>query len=1218
VATIRDQARPAPAAKYDAAVDAYLARARRRIRSLDAAVAVLILLSGSLAFTLGMILLDRWLVLSPLSRQVALAGYALAALVYLVIGLLLPLARRINPYYAARHLEQAVPGAKNSVVNWLDLRAEPLPPAIRSAVGQRAARDLQRADLDQAISGRRAAWLGGLTAALFLAAFVALLLLGGRPFFSLLGRTFVPFREGVIATRTQLTLVEPAGGNVTVPVGRSVRFTAEVEGRVPDPGKPDALRLLFHYQPGDPYEERPLEHDSGAEWTTTLPAFQVQNGIWYKVAGGDAETAEFRVQVRATPLVEGFEATYHYRPYLGWRDDTTRDPNLRALRGTEVRLVAHTNRVVRIKDSRLELEVPKADPVAAGNTPQEQRLAPEPAKPPETINKSVPAEPVPDDPQGLAFRLVLDQSGKYRVKFMSAEGETNTDPPAYTIQVLPDHEPRVELTKPGEDVTLPANGVLRLEGLATDDIGLKALTLRMQVRDGAKLRARPYRDGKSFRLEDGGYPTTLRYKDFVDLASVQDQDGKPVVLQPKTEVEYWLEATDDCDYPAPNVGRSKTYKVTIGDPETDKAKEEQERQKAQDEQKQHEAKQDEQLKKENENPRPDQNPDHDGQNQKPEKQQDNRDKQEQDKQQEQSQGAEQPDKKQGEQRTGSQEKNPGHKDGGDKGEAGQQDQKQQADKQQGGTPQAGNQEGKNQHGDKQQGGEQQGGGESAGQSGQQDQREQQAKKLAQAIKQEQQRSGNKGESGQGANAEKQAGEAGDGRHGEQTPNNDAPKNGKQGVESTPKAGENSHTGEKQPAAGAERTGQEPQSAKGEHNATGQSEPRPQTGDKQQGASQPGAQGDRQGDKTSGQGAAAGEKSTQTGAKGEPQPMAGAGQERNGSKEPAGTTGDKGAQKPDQEKTGSDGAARDQEKGPGGEKDPAHMSAEDVRRLSEKAAGGNEKERQEAARKLEQASQQAKDPAAREAAGKALAEQAQQEKKQASPAAAKSGPKESDQRDAAKEGRPGECKNCSGGNPGAGGGKSGGGSAPGQSPQGTAKGEGTRRTAQGGNPSEPTGKPSEGSPAGSAKGRGDRIQPDGAPGPGQGGGHVSNNEPAPGGEDQTPDRPAETNQPRRPGELVLEDLRKTLEELKKHPEEMKKVLDRAGLKEKDLRDVQKYLDEKLPAPQQGGSLSNLGARQVAPGQGKAADTKVNGPALPPPGFRDSTREFTRKLAEPDKE
>src|SRR5207253_1622498 len=150
------------------------------------------------------------------------------------------------------------------------------------------------------ISGRRAAWLGGATALLAFFLFGLMIYLGVNQFFSLLGRTFVPFVERTIPTRTQLTLLRPEGGDLTVPTDYSVQFAVQVDGRVPEPGRPDAVRLLFRYQNDGAWEELPFEKESGREWVATLPAYQVQNGFFYKVAGGDDETAEYRVRVRST------------------------------------------------------------------------------------------------------------------------------------------------------------------------------------------------------------------------------------------------------------------------------------------------------------------------------------------------------------------------------------------------------------------------------------------------------------------------------------------------------------------------------------------------------------------------------------------------------------------------------------------------------------------------------------------------------------------------------------------------------------------------------------------------------------------------------------------------------------------------------------------------------------------------------------------------------
>jgi hypothetical protein len=1115
-------------------VEAYLDRARRRIRALDAAVAVLVLVSAALAFTLGMVLVDRWLVLSPLSRQLALAGFGLAAVLYLAFGLVVPLCRRINPYFAARHLEQVVPGAKNSVVNWLDLHGEPLPAAFRVAVSQRAARDLASADLDQAISGRRAAWLGGVTAVLTILAFVALAVLGARPFASLLGRTLTPFSEEPIATRTQLTLLQPEGGDATVPVGRSVRFAVAVDGRVPEPGKPDQVRLLFHYQPGDPYEERPLEREDADHWTTTLPAFQVQNGFWYKVGGGDAETPEYRVQVRATPLINGFEATYHYRPYLGWRDDTTHDPNLRALRGTEVTLVARTNRTVRLKDSRLELELSRGK---------------------ETVKKAVAAEAVAGDPQALAFRLVLEESGKYRVWFTSTDGESNTDPMAYTIQVVQDHAPQVELTKPGRDVTLPANGLLALEGVATDDIGVKSLALHLRLANGAELQPHPYRGGKSFRLADGGYPKTLEYKDFVELDKVKDADGRPVALPPKTEVEYWLEAADDCDYHGPNVGRSKTFKVTIGEPEADQKRQEQERQKAKQEQKEHEGKQDEKLNKEGQNPRPDSNPDHAPQNQ-------------------EQQGKGEGDKGDGQSKQSGQK---GDKPGKEP-KAGQQPDQQQDQGGKGGKPKEGANEGK-----------------------EQDPREKQAEQLAKAIgKQQDQRGESKGEPSKESKGEKK-----DGGKPQGGKNPGQSKDAGQSGERKPDAGQakdqGQGTGQQQPKAGEKKEGGSQGSAGADKRPEGAAKSEPQA--------TPRGQSKDQGK----QGATAGQ---------EP-----AGKPKDGGPEQAGA-GPKGASKPAQEKTAA-GTAPGEAKDPDTAKKPSEASAQDVQRLAEKTREGDARQRQEAAKQLQQVAEQAKDSAAREAAKQAMEKLAQQQK-ESSPGSAKVQAKKPSANDASQNGPPCQCKGGSGGDKA--GQSKGSGSGQGGGQKGASKGGSSAQTARAGSPPQNNeGSKDSGNSPGSAKGRpgeGQKNEP-GEGGTGVGGTPGGDVAAGPrGNQGRTPDAvPPEQGPPegkpgpggpQRAGELVLEDLRKTLEELKKHPEEMKKVLDGAGLKEKDVRDVEEYLNEKLPPQQQGGSLTNIGARKVAPGKGGTSNAKANATAQPPPGWVHSTREFTRQLAEPEKE
>jgi hypothetical protein len=575
MATDLDRAKSTSGGKYDAFIASRLAKAEGRIRLLDLTAALLGFAALTLAYIVVVVLCDSKLELSQHARKLSLYAFLAGGAVYLFLTVVRPLRRRVNPYYAARQVERQLPGAKNSIVNWVDLHGQPLPPAIRGALGQRAAKDLSRVDLDRAISGRRAAWMGAL-AGLFAVAFLAsFFLLGPSPFGSLLKRAFNPFHQVGVSTRTQLVLVKPEGGDATVTVGRGVGFVVEVSGKVPDPKAPDAVKLLYRYEEGDPWLERRLAPETGREWTASLSAIEIKNGLWYKVTGGDAATEEHRIRVRAAPAVTDFLAAYHYRPYVARADEVRHERELKALRGTEVSLRIRTNRTIRA--GRLEFE---------GKD--------------KSGTKTVQGQPAGDDPRTLLVRFVLDEDSKYRFHFNSTDGEAYSDLNAYSVTAIPDEKPSVELTKPGQDIRLPVNGLLQLEGKAGDDIGVQSVLLRMRVVGGDRLQDRPYRSGDKLRLADGGYPREVEYKDFVELPRVKGEDDRAFPLRPGMELEYWLEARDACDYPRPNPpGESKHFRVRLTEPENNESKRQQEKQQAEQDKKRHEDQQDQKLQQEN-------------------------------------------------------------------------------------------------------------------------------------------------------------------------------------------------------------------------------------------------------------------------------------------------------------------------------------------------------------------------------------------------------------------------------------------------------------------------------------------------------------------------------------------------------------------------------------------------------------------------------------------
>ena len=588
--------------RHELFVDEQLARASRRIHALDLGRTLLWLLAASLLHALVMTGLYLGLDSRPFglgwAMQVGVWSIYLGVVAFLLGKLLLRFLSRVNPYYAARQIEEAIPGAKNSVVNWLDLRQRQLPAAIHDALGLRAARDLKTTDPDQAVNSKHG-WTLVIVAGVLVFGLLALFIKETERFGSLMGHAFYPLGDVALTSRTKITLLSPAGGDVTVAPQERVLFRARIAGDVPHVNTPRSPRLLYRYLPGDSWVALPLEPETTDEragpetWTTTMPGDLVQNGFSYKLAAGDAETPQYQVTVRSLPEPNRFEITHHYRPYIlrsGWTDDTIIFPNqnqvypsIRKPVGTEVTMQVRTNRELR--EGKVELN-------------QGKNLA--------DVSEFT-GDVLADDPRSFRVKFKLQKVGlgKFRVRFTSRTGEENNDNYEYDLDVRPDNPPNVKLTKPAEDVKLPANGTLLLEGKASDDFGVRSLSLHLEVARGPaqfSLKPQTYRPDKVLQFADGSFPNNVDYQDFVALDKIRLNIDEHLKLSKGDVLTYWLEATDNCEYPERpgQVGRSTPpYQVTIVDPQDEK-KQQSERCQAEQDQKQHEKRQDEDLKQQQE------------------------------------------------------------------------------------------------------------------------------------------------------------------------------------------------------------------------------------------------------------------------------------------------------------------------------------------------------------------------------------------------------------------------------------------------------------------------------------------------------------------------------------------------------------------------------------------------------------------------------------------
>ncbi|MEY4945579.1 MAG: hypothetical protein RIR22_280, partial [Planctomycetota bacterium] len=559
--------------RSERAVEDQINRIEKQIRWIDVGTGVFGLLVMLFAYGLIVILLDRFLTLSSLARQFLFAGFAVSVGWWIYKRILTPLVQSVNPIYAALILEQAIPDAKNSLVNWVDLKNDRIPESVKLALGKRAAKDLKPHEDEEFVSSKQLFMIGTLAGGLFFALVILMVIFGKAPFFSMLGRTFTPFIETTIATRNTVAILTPEQGNITVAMGMPVDIVAKVTGKLPPAGSPESPRLMMRYHENEPWQTKFLgAGELSSEHKIRIPSSEVRSGFSYMVAAGDAKTKDYQVDVRLTPLIVDFQAAYKFRPYTGKPESTSAERKISAPAGTAVKIRVRANCAVKDGTVRFFYGKDKTDKVY--------------------LIKS------PSDPSLMEASFVLSQSGTYQIEFTSSVRDEYVDAMPAPLEAIADAAPTVDLMSPGKEATASVNGVLDLEAKIVDDFGVNKVVLKMIASGDRPLRPQVYRDEKALKLPSGGNLPSLLYKDFINIASLQAEDGLAYKATSGSYLDYWLEAEDACDFPKPNLGKSKVFRLTFADRAPDEqAKKDKE--KAEEDKKQNEQKQDEKLKKEN-------------------------------------------------------------------------------------------------------------------------------------------------------------------------------------------------------------------------------------------------------------------------------------------------------------------------------------------------------------------------------------------------------------------------------------------------------------------------------------------------------------------------------------------------------------------------------------------------------------------------------------------
>ena len=528
-------------------IDRQLRRTRRQVKLVDLCTALAALAAGVLAALLALVLVDHWLFgLGAWGRLLAFLGLIVGAGWYALRSIVPLVWRSMNPVYAARAIEQSGPSLKNSLINFLLLRArrEGIHEAVYAALRERAAADLGRVPIDTAVDRSRLIRVGYVLAGT-LAIGAAYVVFSPKDPFRTVWRVAVPWADIARPSRVEIADVLP--GDAEVFQGQEVKVTARVRGV----REGDAVTLLFSTADRQAVDlPLPLQRAAGGpEYAGILfPGGKgIQQDVVYRIAAGDAVSRSYRLRVSPAPAILIDRLEYDFPAYTQRpRQVVEDDGNIRALEGTQVTICARTNYPPR--SAWVELgPLTAAAQDAASSAAAKERLEME----------------ITDRSARRSLLLELNQDrltprfAAYQLTFVTGRGQPSENHVVYPIEVIPDLGPEVEILAPAKErLELPQNGELHIEIRALDpDFGLSRVRLRAVV-GGADLL-----DESLWQQADG------RGQVVVSYLLRPSQLG----LVPGDEVVYWAAAEDNRTAPGgqapePNSQRTRNYQLTITAP----------------------------------------------------------------------------------------------------------------------------------------------------------------------------------------------------------------------------------------------------------------------------------------------------------------------------------------------------------------------------------------------------------------------------------------------------------------------------------------------------------------------------------------------------------------------------------------------------------------------------------------------------------------------------
>ncbi len=343
----------------------------------------------------------------------------------------------------------------------------------------------------------------------------------------------------------QITEIQP--GSVQIERGTDVNVTAKVTGHIGAP-------VTLYYRVGDgsegtstvTWQPMPMQRTSDLQVSESDPSYHVtlknvNRPLQYYINVKEVASAQYQVTISDEPIVTQFQYRLSYPAYTQLQSQTfpANTGDIQALFGTELVFTGESNKPLEkahlafedSDDVPLEITAPHA------SDPLVDRI--ENGQLPEAIPK----------PPTMRGSFVAQQSGNYRIHITDVEGFTNRDPINYTLTVLRDAAPDVNIVSPARDTVLDNEMLVELQVEAADDYGIQALQLVYHVEaEGAEEIKVPL---KRWGVEN------VPVRRSVSVSYTWDVDR--IGIFPGETIAYYVQALDNDNVSGPNIGKSPTY-----------------------------------------------------------------------------------------------------------------------------------------------------------------------------------------------------------------------------------------------------------------------------------------------------------------------------------------------------------------------------------------------------------------------------------------------------------------------------------------------------------------------------------------------------------------------------------------------------------------------------------------------------------------------------------